>query len=625
MKHLLFAVLFTGFCLPGGLLAQLCTDCSADFDLTLDVPNLEVTFTNTSSCSGAGSIGSFNWDFGDGNTSTDQNPTHTYLSSTFYRVCLTSLSGSGELLDTHCEIVSFPGISICESSFDVSSNETIGTFSASGAVVESNQSINFLQWQWGDGSPDDFDTDCLTHEFPDAGEYNVCLTVGTDGYCFATQCETVTITKSCDAGFTQDISDLTVAFTDTSTTESLGGIESHFWDFGDGTGSTEENPFHVYLLIGTYDVCLTVTDISGCEDTQCEEITVFETPECTIDFVYFFDGSSEVIFNNTSTSNAQYNLFDWDFGDGTMSMEENPTHTYTTEDNFTVCLFGSTAQGCSDQKCVTVVLINDGTCNAKFDWRNFQNVDDPTTIAFYNQSTSNGNIQSTLWDFGDGEQAPSPNPTHIYSDTGSYQVCLTITDDNGCTSQFCDTVRVNCLAEFGWTPDPMVSTAVNFIDQSLGDNIVEWKWEFTQSLSLQIISNFQNPQFDFFMPGNYLVGLTIRNESPSGEVCVSNTRRGVQTGTASSIEFFEAIPEFLIYPNPANQQFNILMDVQEAGIIHFSLFDLSGKQYTYQKSELGVGQQDVQIPINHLPNGMYFLQIATDKGVYTEKLIKASH
>src|SRR5690606_41696424 len=117
------------------------------------------------------------------------------------------------------------------------------------------------------------------------------------------------------------------------------------WDFGDGNTSTDQNPVHTYAAANTYTVCLIASNVNGPGTQACQDVTVTEpvpTPTPVSNFTFttndltasFFDDSSE---NPTS--------WEWDFGDGNTSTDQNPVHTYAAANTYTVCLIASNVNG----------------------------------------------------------------------------------------------------------------------------------------------------------------------------------------------------------------------------------------------------------------------------------------
>ena len=124
-----------------------------------------------------------------------------------------------------------------------------------------------------------------------------------------------------------------MSFTDTS----LNDPTSWSWDFGDGGSSTAQNPSHSYESAGLYTITLTATNAEG-DDTTTRSITVVE-PAPIADFTLSEanpDLGEAVSF--TDTSRKAPNRWSWDFGDGTTSTLENPSHAYSSPGTYTVCL-----------------------------------------------------------------------------------------------------------------------------------------------------------------------------------------------------------------------------------------------------------------------------------------------
>lgn len=216
-----------------------------------------ITFTDISTNSPT----SWLWDFGDGNTSTQQNPTHTYASTGTYSVCLTATNSAGS--NTVCMSVTITITSIPVAAFSFM-GETSGTVDF---TDNSTNSPTSWAWDFGDGNTSSMQNP--QHTYSTFGTYNVCLTA-TNSAGSNTVCQDVVATVAPVAVFTFLIpSPGIVAFSDASNNNPT----SWFWDFGDGTTSTDQNPEHMYFATGMYSVCLTVTNTAG-SNTICETINV---------------------------------------------------------------------------------------------------------------------------------------------------------------------------------------------------------------------------------------------------------------------------------------------------------------------------------------------------------------
>jgi len=142
---------------------------------------------------------------------------------------------------------------------------------------------------------------------------------------------------------TSGVVPLTVQFAD----QSSGSPSSWSWDFGDGTGSTAQNPSHEYTAAGTYTVSLTATNGDGSDTaTKTDYIDVTAPSKPVADFSGTpTSGAAPLTVQFTDLSSGSPTTWSWDFGDGTGSTSQNPTHQYTAAGDFTVTLTATNAYG----------------------------------------------------------------------------------------------------------------------------------------------------------------------------------------------------------------------------------------------------------------------------------------
>jgi len=116
---------------------------------------------------------------------------------------------------------------------------------------------------------------------------------------------------------------------------SMGNYTAELWSFGDGTVPSTTSS-HTYATPGTYEVCLTVTNIlAGCFDFVCYDVTVTEFT-CVVDFSYSFNSANVFQFQNNSSPN--FTSVEWSFGDGNVTTFANPSYTYNIPGTYEVCL-----------------------------------------------------------------------------------------------------------------------------------------------------------------------------------------------------------------------------------------------------------------------------------------------
>ncbi len=219
---------------------------------------------------------------------------------------------------------------------------------------------------------------------------------------------------------------LQVSFTDSST----GSPTSWNWDFGDGASSTEQNPTHTYSAPGTYTATLTASNGNGTSSTSAV-ITVLQPVLPVADFsssVSSGNAPLTVQFTDLSQNAAAWN---WDFGDGASSTEQNPSHTYSTAGTYTVTLEASNANG-TDSKSSTITVLRQPVPPVADFSSSVTEGYAPLTVQFTDLSQ---NAAEWSWDFGDGASSSEQSPSHTYSAAGSYTVTLTVSNADGTDSK----------------------------------------------------------------------------------------------------------------------------------------------------------------------------------------------
>lgn len=239
----------------------------------------------------------------------------------------------------------------------------------------------------------------------------------------------------CTANWGYSSSSSSINFYDSSSS-SGGRITNWYWDFGDGSTSTSINPSHKYNSVGTFNVCLYVTDSSTrCTDSKCINITIGGSRSgCDSTFNYYTVGDSLYYSYNLSANNVR-----WDFGDGKTSTSLSGIHKYSKTGKYTLCMTAKCSSTDSSKMCLSITITQ--KCKASF----ITALDTTKKFKlFLINKSSNSSTTSYYWDFGDGGSSTSRNPTHKYKTFGKFYVCLTLIDSaTRCYSNFCDTVGLD--------------------------------------------------------------------------------------------------------------------------------------------------------------------------------------
>jgi len=181
-----------------------------------------------------------------------------------------------------------------------------------------------------------------------------------DGVCSATDSVDVQF-NTIQASFTQnDVAGclpLPMDFLDQSTSSST--IINWNWDFGDNNSSTLQNPTNLYSSTGAFNVTLEVTDSEGCMDDTTIVVNVNGSLAATAGFAYNpqeVSSGSQVFFNNLSENSSSWF---WDFGDGSNSTQQNPTHVYEVGGTYQVMLIAMNSEGCNDTIYIAIEVIDE--------------------------------------------------------------------------------------------------------------------------------------------------------------------------------------------------------------------------------------------------------------------------
>ncbi|HYH15602.1 MAG TPA: PKD domain-containing protein, partial [Flavisolibacter sp.] len=463
-----------------------CTDTLSK-DITVgEGPVLSFTASDTFRCqppfgvnfSNATNGTSYQWDFGDGSTSTDANPSHTYSGFGEFDVTLIANSGNGctdtlrkpKYIKIIKPIITIPGLpagGCIPYPF---------TFKAEA----NNDEIVSYQWNFGDGNSSNQANP--SHTYTTEGTYNVTLTVTTKTGCT----ETITIDKAVKVG-TKPIADFSglpleacasekVQFTNLTPKPN----DEWTWLFGDGGSSREENPLYEFTDTGKLDVTLIAYN-NGCGDTITKKQYINIKPPIS-KFTYKPNCNNLYQYTFTDASIGARS-WTWKIDNRTYVGKTPPAHTFPAYGTYTVSLTTTNDQ-CSHSTTMTIVISDqtpDFTANNREGCKPFA----PILTA---KAPNPGLIENYTWDFGNGQLingGDDPSRRFTYETAGNYYVKLITTDTFGCKHEVLKStyIRVN-------GPDADFTSTNNtgckglnaiFSDTTKTDGInkiVKWEWDF---------------------------------------------------------------------------------------------------------------------------------------------------
>ena len=407
---------------------------------------LTVTFTDVSSNSPT----SWSWDFGDSNTSTVQNPVHTYSSAGTYTVTLTATNagGSDDEVKTDYITVSASPVAPVAAFFGTP------TSGATPLIVSfTDQSSNSpASWSWDFGDGNTSTVQNPVHTYSSAGTYTVTLTVtNTGGSDNEVKTDYITVTAAgsgnavvisgmilphaapvaeFSATPTSGTAPLDVQFTDLSENAPT----SWAWTFGDGGTSTDQHPGHIYAAAGTYTVTLTATNADGSDDeVKTNYISVSASPVAPVAAFSGIptSGSVPLTVSFTDASTGDITGYAWAFGDGGTSADVNPGHTYTAAGTYTVALTVTGPAGSDSEEKPGFITVTEPVPVVDFT-ADATSGTSPLTVTFTATNTG-GPVTGWTWDFGDGQVGSGQSVSHTYATAtpATYTVSLTATGPGG--------------------------------------------------------------------------------------------------------------------------------------------------------------------------------------------------
>jgi len=476
---------------------------------TAGCPPLSTVFNNSSDPVMPGTA-TYTWNFGDGSSSTAQNPSYTYNPPGQYNVTLIVTNSGGcvsSLTKPNYIQVYTPPVA------DFTANNTFFCYPPATAAFTANITGSgpyTYNWNFGDGATGTGATPSHTYTAP--GSYTVTLIV-TD----VNGCKDTLVKPSYIA-----IGTITAAFNSPSTAcegapitfnNTSVGASTYVWNFGDGTSSTAVSPSHSYTAAGTYTVELIASN-GPCSDTQTVSITVNPRPDAQFSFSPQepCPAPATIQFTNQTVGGGTYT---WIFGDGGTSTATNPSHIYNNNGLYTVLLIAENSFGCKDTLVkpdsvrIHDLILDAGASpfygcvplSVDFTTARFTNIPNSGLLYPYG-------VDTWYWDFGDGSTSTDSTPTHIFTTPGTYNVYVTVTTANGCTAIDSLIIQVGSIPEpfFTSTPDTVcVNTLITFNNLSTG--ATNYIWDFGNGGT----STVANPTYFYDTTGTFIVTLYAYN------------------------------------------------------------------------------------------------------------------
>ena len=510
-----FLCVAVAFLLHQNVNAQLKSDFSAD--TTKGCGAVTVNFQNNSS----GTNFTSKWEFGNGNSSSQTSPSANYTSPGKYTVRLIINDGINSDTLTRVDFIEVFRNPVS----DFSGSPLSGCAPLSVAFTDQSTlgdaPIATYIWDFSDGN-DPSNQQNPSHVYLTGGSYLPSLQIIDQNGCDAVNTPVnVNVTPTPEAAFSTSNSrvNCVAPYTVNFVNQSKGNNLSYFWDFGDGNTSSATNPSHTYSAFGKYDVSL-ITKDPACQDTLFSQAYVrLETSNAAFSLPKKeFCTGEKIQFTNTSTG---ANIYRWNFGDQSSSLDKNPTKNYTDSGWFNVSLIISVGNSCISSVKDSIYIQQ---IIADFETDSVYSCNLNDTIRFLNKST---NADRYRWIIGEDKSTKAyfeENPIHkqnTIKDSASYTDTLIVASNLGCIDtlvkkdnrQFQALRTIIILDTNGNSPiydtiGSCLPISYELSDISYGALPVKsWLWQFGDGTS----SSSPNPTITYRGDSAYNLSITVTN------------------------------------------------------------------------------------------------------------------
>jgi gliding motility-associated-like protein len=485
------------------------------------------------------------WDFGDGQSSGLQDPSHLYMFPGIYNVTLIASTDSG-CTDTISKTINV--LPLPNSQFSIGRDSCSNTISITNASTQAS----YYSWNFGDGgtilNPDN------SYAYSATGTYTIQLIARSDSGCVDTSKVNVLIppVPIPDFTFSYSACDSVVHFTNLSVNSTL-----YYWDFGDMSYAYNPSPNHLYHGNGPYTVTLQANSMGNvCQNSIEKVIELDITPTAYFDVTV--DTCTRVVHIDNSSSPA---IYSWNYGGaGTFS---NDTYTYNATGNYNIQLIAQNNSGCADTMQIAILLPELPILDFSYDYSACDSI-----VHFTNLSI---NGTDYYWDFGDNNSSATFNASHLFPGNGPYIISLHVTGPGmTCANNMQEQIQLER------NPIAMFNTALDTCFYKLQtNNQSQFASQYSWWISDGNFSTDANPSHDFMQAGNYSIRL------------IASTTSGCTDTSAISLNLPpKAIADYSIIHTDCDSLVSLSNNSQNASSYHWTFGDsdtstLENPDHTY--------------------------------------------
>ncbi|HEY0744942.1 MAG TPA: PKD domain-containing protein [Chryseosolibacter sp.] len=573
----------------------------------------EITFQNEIS----EEVLTYNWNFDDGSTSPDANPSHVFLAHGVYAVSLTALSPNG-CNNTQTKQVTIEDTPTPDFWIDgpPSSCSDFPTEFINQSFVGPGASIVEWNWSFGDGGSSTDENP--SHIFDNAGDYNIELTVRTDAGCSSSNSMSATILQSPDLDFSNTPACLNkpVSFNATSS-----NAISYYWEIGTSYYEVQ-NVSHTFFVEGNHSVKAMVVGENGCVAaiSRIIEVPVPITPSFTYTenctgfhtkFMFSSEASDPVVTHN------------WTFGPEGSSDVANPEFMFADAGDKLVTVGVTTESGCryEAEEIITILVPPQPDFSISPDFGV-----PPQEIAFTNLSL---NATSYTWEFGDETVSTESSPTHVFTTMGDFEVQLTASNAAGCKKSISRVISMVAplpdvnLNLMTITPNPDGTMKVIITIENKGNTFVKdlpVTLDVSGAVTLETIVQETIAPFSFY---NLVMDFTIAQSANVQFLCASTTLAGDLHPERNRIceQLNSRLAIITPHPNPVSDF--LLLEWIGVGPeqVNIQLLDFQGKTVMSTTMSASEGLNRSHIDVRSVHAGNYMVRIVGATHSETHRIV----
>ena len=529
----------------------------APSELSVEISMVKIdnsTFSFTANVSGGAGEYSYRWSFGDGTFSDKPSVTHTYEGVGLWWVQLSVNDSAGHTGFASMQL-KIAGPPVIETYQNYPSTGAVGQwmyFYVSAYDPDGGSIVSYV-WDFGDNSSEVTNNYWVSHIYQWSGVFQTKVTVTDSDGLSTTEWLQLTILDEYNdppyAYFYYSPSNpgqgSEIFFDAGSSWDNDGWIEYYYWNFGDNTTGVGSYVNHSYQSLGTYIVTLIVTDNDGATSSTTRTVYVTQNilPEVEFSWTPTFPLPGETVYfnsNGTWDPDGWIAFYEWDFGDGSYmgsSWGDTVVHIYDESGTFIVTLSVYDNRGAM-ANCTHVVMVDQAPVGVIVA-PELGKVGTPMDFSGEGSYDPDGSVVAYSWDFGDGGWAEGKDVSHIFAESGTFYVLLTVTDDQGASSNTMTFVSVLVpkapVAVIGYYSYPIVVGAVCTFDGSASvdpdGSISTCIWQFGDGS----VANGTQATHAYRYDGKYEVRLVVIDEDGlSSETTITVTVIPSKTRAADS-------------------------------------------------------------------------------------------